>query len=62
LDKLILTSILLATVVLPVLAARGRRAQVSLRRALMVLTFLVVVYVALLTQVFSRFYVPEAPP
>jgi len=59
-DKLILVSIIVATVTGPLLGARDPNARRGLKRMLAFLFAFYALYLVLVTQVFARFYVPTA--
>ncbi len=58
-DKLILLSILLPTLVVPAMAARDRNAGRGARRVLATCLGFNLVYVVLISVVYTVFYVPE---
>ncbi len=58
-EHLILTSILVITIVAPVLAARGTNAVRAAKRLLAFMLAFEVVYAVVLTRVFVRLFVPE---
>jgi hypothetical protein len=58
-DKLILVSILAATIVLPFAASRGRHPRRSVRKMLLAFLAFNALYVFLLITLYVRFFVPE---
>ena len=58
-EKLILISILAATIVVPSVFARDCNSRRGLKRMILGLVVFNVVYLMLLTFVYARFYVPE---
>jgi len=59
LGKLILVSIILATVVIPAIGARDASPRRGLARALIALVVFDVLYLLALTQLYAPNYVPE---
>jgi hypothetical protein len=58
-SKLILASILIATIAAPVLGAGDADPRRGLKRTLLFLLLFNVVWLAMLTLVYARFYEPE---
>lgn len=61
-DKIILISIIVATVVVPTLGARDVNPRRGLKRTLVFLFAFNVLYLALVVLVYTRFYVPHSFP
>ena len=61
-DKVILVSIIVATVVVPALGARDANPRRGLKRTLVFLFAFNVVYLALVVLVYTRLYVPHSFP
>jgi hypothetical protein len=57
--KLILTSILAATIVVPAIYARDPSPRRGLKRTMVALALFNAVYVVLLVTVYAQYYVPE---
>jgi hypothetical protein len=57
--KLIMASVIAATVVVPLVAAGDRDVRRGLKRTVLVLFAFNVVYLALLALVYARFFPPE---
>lgn len=61
-DKVILVSIIVATIVVPTLGARDANPRRGIKRTLVFLFAFNVLYLALVTMAYTRFYVPHSFP